>query len=137
MISKPSYFHILSYHQHINPRSKTETTKQQKTQKKQTKTMACIQRYNLVRKTIEITSYSCIFNIFQTIKAISFVCLWFFIPERIFHSYGDVTITGEGLQILTYARHSWPLSSDGSLACHTYCEGRGGHPFIMVISEYP
>ena len=23
----------------------------------------------------------------------------------IFHSYGDVTITGEGLQILTYARH--------------------------------
>ena len=26
--------------------------------------------------------------------------------SRIFHSYGDVTITGEGLQILTYARHS-------------------------------
>ena len=33
--------------------------------------------------------------------------------SRIFHSYGDVTITGEGLQILTYARHSWPLSSEG------------------------
>ena len=33
---------------------------------------------------------------------------------RIFHSYGDVTITGEGLQILTYARRSWPLSSEGS-----------------------
>ena len=29
--------------------------------------------------------------------------------SRIFHSYGDVTITGEGLQILTYARHSWPF----------------------------
>ena len=28
-------------------------------------------------------------------------------------------MTGEGLQILTYARHLWPLSSDGSLACHT------------------
>ena len=26
--------------------------------------------------------------------------------SRIFHSYGDVTITGEGLQIFTYARHS-------------------------------
>ena len=23
--------------------------------------------------------------------------------------------TGEGLQILTYTRHSWPLSSEGSL----------------------
>ena len=23
------------------------------------------------------------------------------------------TITGEGLQIMTYARHSWPLSSEG------------------------
>ena len=26
--------------------------------------------------------------------------------SRIFHSYTDVTITGEGLQILTSARHS-------------------------------
>ena len=42
---------------------------------------------------------------------------------------------GEGLGILTYARHSWPLSSEGSLACHTYCDT--GHPFtcILVISE--
>ena len=55
--------------------------------------------------------------------------------SRIFHSYGDVTITGEGLQILTHARHSWPLSSEDSLACHTYCDT--GHPFIMVISENP
>ena len=29
-------------------------------------------------------------------------------------------MTGEGLQILTYARHLWSLSSEGSLACHTY-----------------
>ena len=28
----------------------------------------------------------------------------------IFHSYGNVTITCEGLQILIYALHSWPLS---------------------------
>ena len=53
--------------------------------------------------------------------------------SRIFHSYWDVTIAGEGLQISTYARHSWPLSSEGSLACHTYCDT--GHPFIMVIFE--
>ena len=32
--------------------------------------------------------------------------------SRMFHSYRDVTIAGEGLQILTYARHSWTLSSE-------------------------
>ena len=42
--------------------------------------------------------------------------------SRVFHSYGDVTIAGEGLQISTYARHSWPLSSEGSLTCHTHCD---------------
>ena len=55
--------------------------------------------------------------------------------SRIFHSYGDVTNAGEWLQILIYARHSWSLSSEGSLACHTYCDT--GHSFIMVISEDP
>ena len=55
--------------------------------------------------------------------------------SRNFHSYGDVTITGEGLHILTCARTSWPLSSEGSLAYHTYCER--GHLFTMVISEEP
>ena len=47
-----------------------------------------------------------------------FVCLFvlgFSSHWRIYHSYGDITITAEGLQILTYARHSWPLSSEGSL----------------------
>ena len=56
-----------------------------------------------------------------------FVCLFVFVlglssHSRIFHSYGDVTITGEGLQILTFVRHSWWLSSEGSLACHTSCD---------------
>ena len=55
--------------------------------------------------------------------------------SRIFHSHGDVTITSEGLQILTYARHSGPLSREGSLACHTYFDT--GQPFIIVISEDP
>ena len=44
--------------------------------------------------------------------------VWSFTPpSRIFYSYGDVTITGEGLQILTYAGHSRSLSSECSLAC--------------------
>ena len=63
------------------------------------------------------------------------VCLFIWslsFHSRIFHSYGEVTIAGEGLQILTYARYSWPLSSEGSLAC---CDT--GLPFIMVISEDP
>ena len=64
-----------------------------------------------------------------------FVCSEFFVPFENFHSFADVTIAGERLQFLTYARHSWPLSSEGSLACHTYCDT--GHLFIMVISEDP
>ena len=55
--------------------------------------------------------------------------------SRNFHLYGDVTIAGEGLQILTHARHSWQLIIEGSLTCHTYCDT--GLPFIMVISEDP
>ena len=61
------------------------------------------------------------------------VCCGFCPTLRIFHSYGDVTITGEGLQILSCTRHSWPWSSEDSLACHTYCDF--GHLSIMVISE--
>ena len=43
-----------------------------------------------------------------------FVCLGFLSYSRFCHSYGDITIIGEGLQILTYARHLRPLSSEGS-----------------------
>ena len=59
------------------------------------------------------------------------VCLFVYClssRSRIFHSYGDVTITGERLQILTYTRRLRPLSSEGSLACHTCCDT--GHPFL-------
>ena len=52
--------------------------------------------------------------------SLSFVCLGIFIPlEKCSIIYGNVTITGEGLQILIYARHLLPLSSEDSLACHT------------------
>ena len=81
----------------------------------------------------------------QPYRAIIMVdyCVCFFVLEgfsshsRIFHSYGDVIIANEGLQILTYARHSciWPLRSEGSLACHT-CD-TGIRLYIIVISENP
>ena len=48
-----------------------------------------------------------------------FVCWRFggFRPSRdFFHSFGDITITDEEIQI--YVRHSLPLSSEVSLACH-------------------
>ena len=63
-----------------------------------------------------------------------YVCLFSILLE-IFHSYGDITFTGEGLEILTYARHSWLLRSEDSLACQTY--RNTGHPFTIVISEDP
>ena len=48
-------------------------------------------------------------------------------------SYGNVIMTDEWLQILTYAQHLWSLSVEGSLACYTY--GDTGQTFIMVISN--
>ena len=65
----------------------------------------------------------------------SFVCLGFIVPLENFSLIWRRHPTGEGLQILTFAWHSWPLSSEGSLACHTYCDT--GHPFLMVISKHP
>ena len=80
------------------------------------------------------------FHVYFICQLCSFLFVYLFIwglssHLRIFHSYGDVTNSGEGLHILSYARHSWPLSSEGSVACHTHCDT--GHPFIMVISEDP
>ena len=56
------------------------------------------------------------------------VCLSLPVPLETIHSYGDVTTTGWGVQSLTYSWHSWPLSTEGSLACHTYWDT--GHPII-------
>ena len=74
--------------------------------------------------------------LFETLLIQIGTCLFVYIfssNSRNFHSFGDVTINGEELQILAYSRHLWPLSSEGSLACHTYYDT--GHPFIMISSE--
>ena len=67
-----------------------------------------------------------------------FLEIWFCLFV-IFHSYGNVTIAGEGLQILTYARQSWPLSSEGSLSFHAYCDRdpgtRGTHTYCWARSS--
>ena len=83
-----------------------------------------------------LRALKCLFYILLLIHRIK--CLFIFgvyRPTWAFRTYGDVTIAGEGLHILTYARHSWLLRSEDSLANHTYCDT--GHPFIMIISEDP
>ena len=51
---------------------------------------------------------------FLHIRQSSMLCFFPFsfsrIPVKSRCSYGDVTIAGEGLQILTYAKHLWPLN---------------------------
>ena len=64
------------------------------------------------------------------------MCVCFFLwgfrsYSRTFQAYEDVTITGERLQIFTYARHLWPLRSEGSSVYHAYCYG------LMIIFEDP
>ena len=86
--------------------------------------------YNGNKKAERVVTLKC-----KEFVSFLFVFLFFLSHSKIFHSYGDVTIAGEGLQIFTYVRHSWPLSSGGPLAFHTHCDT--GHPFIMVISEDP
>ena len=67
-----------------------------------------------------VWTYLCLFGVFVLIE--NFSPIW-----RRYHD------RGERLQILTYARHLWPLRSDGFLAFNPYFDT--GHPFIMVISE--
>ena len=70
---------------------------------------------------------------------IKLFCVWFFLfgvfrySRVFFHLFENVTIAGEGLQMLNNARLSWPLSSECSLECLTYRDTE--HPFIMGITD--
>ena len=51
------------------------------------------------------------------------LCLWFIVPlENISFIWRRHHCQWRA-HILTYARHLWPLRSEGSLVCHTYCDG--------------
>ena len=78
--------------------------------------------------------------VFQIVKSnfadrVLIVCLFgIYRPTREFFTHMETSpLSVKGCKILTYARHSWPLSTAGSLACHTYSDV--GNPFIMVISD--
>ena len=60
--------------------------------------------------------------------------VWFFFEGG--HPNWDFfppAITGEGLQNAIYSRLLWPMSIEGSLACHAIFDT--GHPFIIDISS--
>ena len=88
----------------------------------------------VVERYIAKISYSLYSVIFLACLCL-FVCFGFIVPlENISliwrrHHYRWRTAN------FGYARHSLPLTSEGSLACQVY--GGTGHPFIMVISEDP
>ena len=57
-------------------------------------------------------------------------------PTREFFTHMETSpLPVKRCKFLTYARHLWPLSNEGSLMCHIHCDT--GLPFIMVISEDP
>ena len=79
-------------------------------------------------------TYGTTFLILILVCLFVWLSVWGFSSHsRIFHPYGNVTITDGGIQNLTYARYFWPLSSEGSLACETYCDT--GHPFIIITDK--
>ena len=63
-----------------------------------------------------------------------FVCMFgVFVPlENFFSNMETPPLPTKGCKFYTYTRH---LSSEGSLACQTYCDT--GYPFIMVVSKDP
>ena len=96
----------------------------------------CIER-NQLYENFKIYWNGAYFLILMRLSIFKWVCLFgVHCPNREFFTHMETSpLPVEGLQIFTYARHSWPLRNRGSFACHTYCDT--GHPFIMDISEDP
>ena len=95
-----------------------------------------MEREDIYRKCSALRETSCAIihicgpKIHKSLIRFCLIFLSFSSHSRIFHSLGDVTITRERQQILTYIWHSWQLSSEGSLECPT-CDT--DQPIIMVI----
>ena len=63
--------------------------------------------------------------------AMNFFVFGVYRPTREYFTYMETS----PLPVNGYARHTWPLNSEGSLACHSFCDTR--NPLIMIISEDP
>ena len=87
----------------------------------------------------------CLLNlVWCQMKTVAKNCVFF----HGFVCFGGVFVPLENFSITYGSRHhncqwklagqriwalNWPLSSEGSLGCHTYCDT--DHPFVMVISD--
>ena len=95
--------------------------------------------FKFAKNFISLSSYIIIINSFYIDKPMLVLIVCFCLFPRILHSYGDVTITGKGRQIMTFIllhTHWAPLSSEGSLARHTNCYT--GHSIrLQWFSENP
>ena len=73
------------------------------------------------------------FNLCNNVLEFS-VFVWFFLSHsRIVHSVWRRHHYLWSAAILTFTRSSWPLSSEGSITCHTYCDTGQ----LFIISEDP
>ena len=75
------------------------------------------------------------FSNWTNVRTVFVWLFWVYRPTRECFTQMEMSPLPVKTAIFTYARHSWPLSSEGSLTCHTYCDT--GLRFIMVISEDP
>ena len=78
----------------------------------------------------ELSFYNAIILCVLVFFVFCFVFWGDFVPLKNFSLIWRRHHYGEGQQILTYARHWWPLSSEDSLACQTYCDT--GYLFITL-----
>ena len=94
-------------------------------------------KYYIIQETV-LTVIALIkkWSVLRNVYVCFLFVLWFFVPLENFslilshHKYRC-----KSCKFQRYALHSWPFCSEGSLACHTYCDT--GHPFKMVIYEDP
>ena len=73
---------------------------------------------------------TCTCKIYVSVILFVFCLLfWVYRPTWEFFTHREKSpVPVKGYKFFTYAWYSWPLNSEGSLVCHTYCDT--GHPFI-------
>jgi hypothetical protein len=58
-------------------------------------------------------------------------------PAQEFFTYMETSpLSVKGCKILAYARRSRPVSREGSLSCHTYCD-TGPRFFRSLLKDHP
>ena len=86
---------------------------------------------------LKFYSNSFVMSAMKTSFCLKTICVFVFgfTPHsRIVHTHGDITITGGGFQIITFIRHSWPLSSEVSWACQPTIIVKVSLPFLRLRS---